>query len=222
MSFDYAVVVRGRKRKAAKIRELAAQLLPTHEAHFVELDDADDASADDDEDLDISVGFAQGGGTIEIRRLLRGYKLSLDSQRDGNRDSWEAVGGLLDDLAAALGTVVDDKVATEMIVETDDVPEAPRPALASLAEISLEDRDGAVLRDGRVALGGLQRLIQQGGMLLESNPPLHPMLSEDGRYGLGARVLVAVLHDSDGTAFRRYRWTLDGYGRITGIDIDEL
>ena len=154
MSFDYSVVVRGRKRKPERIRELAASLLVTHEARFVDSDSNED-DEDDDDDLDISVA-------------------------------------------------------------------APRPALAATTLISLEDCDGAVLRDGRVDLGAFQRLIQQGGMLLDSNPPLHPMLTEDGRYGLGGRVLVAMLHDSDGAAFRRYRWTLDGYGRISSIDVDEL
>jgi hypothetical protein len=215
MSFDYEVVVRARKKKGEKIRELATKLALSYAASLVTNDEDEES---DDDYLELHVAFPRGGGTIEITRLLKGYRLHIDSQRDGNRDSWEDIGSLLNDLASKLGTVVDDETAAGMIEESEDDTEVPE--LASIAIITLQDPDGAVLDESRVSVSQLQQYIDPGGML--RNCALHSMLSEDGRYAARAAQLVALLHDSDGEQMRRHRWKLDGYGRIVGIDIDEL
>jgi hypothetical protein len=226
MSSDYTVVVRGRKKRADKIRELAAKLARSHDARLVtQSDDEDgfeaDAEDSDDDDaghLELHVEFACGGGTIEITRLLKGYQLHIDSQRDGNRDSWHDIGGLLHDLAAKLGTEVDDETALEMIEESEVATDTAE--LASVAIITLEDRDGNVLDEARIPVASLQCHIDPGGMLRDC--ALHPILTEDGRYSARGAQLVALLHDSKGSAMRRHRWKLDGYGRIAGIEVDEL
>ena len=97
MSFDHTVVVRGRKRKAASVRATAAKLAPLGEQ-------------EDEDDL-----FFDGVGSVQLRRLVRGYEISVDSNRDGNRERWEDLCELADRLAAALGEIVEDaELAAQM------------------------------------------------------------------------------------------------------------
>ena len=216
MSFEYEVVVRTRKHKREKIRGLAATLAKSHEGTLLD-ENEEDEDADDDS-FDLSFTFAKGGGTIEVTRLLRGYRVYLDSQRDGNRDAWEDIGGLANDLAAKIGTIVDDKaVASEMIEESEEDGEP----VEAVARVRVETRDGAQI-DDELALpeGILLAAIDGAGMLRDIVG--QPVLTEEGRYTKRVGRIVATLHDTSGRAYRRHRWSCDGYGRIIRAAVDEL
>jgi hypothetical protein len=131
MSFEHTVVVRGRKQRPEKIQELAARLAQSYDAKLVTQDEEEDGD-DSDGYLELHVAFPRGGGTIEITSLLKGYRLHIDSQRDGNRDSWDDIGGLLNDLAAKLGSEVDEETAAAMIEESETEPETGAPILRPL------------------------------------------------------------------------------------------
>ncbi len=163
MSWDYSVVVRARGRTPDKLRELAARLAKSYDGElvadehdeFADAADAADAADDEAESVDLHVVFERGGGTIEVRRLKRGYQLYVDSQRDGNRDSWEDIAGLAIDLAAKLGTVIDDEaLAAEMIEQSEDAGDAERadandagaPGLREIAIVRVEARGGGLIR----------------------------------------------------------------------------
>jgi hypothetical protein len=111
MSYDYSVVVRGRKRTPDQIRAVAAKVLASYPGAAVLKPDEHDEDEDDGEmalrialpgrtvtELD---GVREGrpgrasGGTILIARLRRGYQLSIDSTVDGNPEAFteSRVGG---------------------------------------------------------------------------------------------------------------------------------
>jgi hypothetical protein len=48
------------------------------------------------------------------------------------------------------------------------------------------------------------------------------MFDEAHRFPLRAAWMRARLHDENGIPFRSFEWALDGYGRISGVDITEL
>jgi hypothetical protein len=225
MSWDYAVVVKARKRKLANIRELAARLAKSYEAEL--LDPDDDAEDDDDDGFDLCFGFAAGGGTIEVSRLRRGYRLYLDSQRGGNRGSWEDIGGLANDLAAKLGTVIDDAaLASEMIAESegDEQPDADGPGIGpgDVAVVRVEARDGTLIQELLIAAGVLLQAVDGAGRLRDDALTDHPILTEEGRYQAKVARIVATLRGPTDRAYRRHRWSCDGYGRILAADVEDL
>ncbi len=229
VSWDYSVVVRARKRKPDKIRELAVRLAKSYEGELVAPENAEfDEEDDDDDELELHFAFKQGGGTIEVTRLKRGYRLYLDSQRDGNRDSWDDIAGLANDLAAKLGTVVDDdELAAQMIEESEaleevdaDEPTAQGPP--DVAIVRIEARDGTLIQELAVAAGVMLRAVDGGGMLRDDSLADYPVLTEEGRYHAKAGRVVATLHGRSGEAYRRHRWSCDGYGRILSAEVEEL
>jgi len=217
VSFDYEVVVKARERTRDKLRELAARIAKSYEGTLVDHDDDES----DDDDLDVHVGFPNGGGTIEITRLERGYRLYLDSQRDGNRDSWDDIAGLANDIAAQLGEIVEGEVAAQMIEESEPEDVAPAPSgPVNVAVVRIEDRGNALLSEVSLDVAILLRAVDAVGMLRDIAE--HPALTEEGRYNARAARLVATLHGSNGEPYRRHRWSCDGYGRIIGADVEEL
>jgi hypothetical protein len=191
MSFDFSVVVRGRKQKPDDVRKFATKLARSYDASLVE-DENDEEGDQENDNFELRFAFPKGGGTIEITRLQKGYLLNIDSQCGGNRDSWDDIGGLMLELAPKLGTDVDEETAAKMIEESYQGAETPEHA--SVAVIVLEDSNGAILDESRMGVSQLQAYIDPGGMLRDCT--LHSMLTEDGRYAARAAKLVALLHDS--------------------------
>jgi hypothetical protein len=208
MWFDYTIVVRGKKRKPAEIRALAAQL-----GTLVEQDADAELGADDDLEL-----VFDGVGNFDMRRLKRGYVLSVDSNR-GNRDGWDEICGIVDKLGRLLGTLVEDPDAIDKM-HAESTP--PRAENADIAVMTLEDREGAVIETARVYIEHFAQFVDPGGMPSLPHALRPAMVSEDYRYGKGAAIMRGVMHDSTGVAFRRFVWTLDGYGRIRGVVVSEL
>lgn len=210
MSFDHSVVVRGRKRKTTKIRAIAARLAPLLEQ------DANDV--EDEQEIDLHF---DGVGSMQIRRLVRGYEISLDSNRDGNRENWEALGELVASLAKELGEIIDDReLAAEMCIEGE--PEEASPD-GRMAVLTIEDREGNVVERGVVFIEHLAQILDPAGMPFARSHFAWPaMFDEAHRYPLGGSCMRARLHDADGIEFRTIEWPLDGYGRITGVETTEL
>jgi hypothetical protein len=214
VSYEYTVIVRGRHRSASELRELVASLAPLEPTDGDDLDDGDDESG-----FDVRIA---NPGTIEISPLARGYRLSIDSNRDGNRERFIELGALMDQIAGTLGDIVDDDEATAMLEES--AVSEPPPAKASVAIVTLEEVEGAPIESTSVYLDFFAQLLDPGGMPSRRPHLAKPamMADDDYRFARGAARMTAVLHGADGAAFRRFVWKLDGYGRITGVDITEL
>src|SRR3569833_2305708 len=116
MSYDHAVVVRGRKRKPDTIRALVAKVIAAYPGAKLLQDDDEDGVDEAPGELEIRVALPgrtlaeldgaregrpgrPGGGSFQIVRLRRGYQLSMDSSSDGNRDGWEALCWVMDEIA---------------------------------------------------------------------------------------------------------------------------
>jgi hypothetical protein len=222
MSFDYQVVVRGRRRKPATVRKVVLGVLARHPGAELVTHDEDAEPDDDQGSLELHLALSEdSGGTIEVTLLRRGYQLAVDSSRDGNRESWEAICGVLVEIANELGEIVEDaELAAQMIEET--VPErAAEHELASTVVLALHDPDGAVIQEDRIGTYWFAPHVLPGGMLANRSGT-HPLLTEEGRFVAKGARLTATLHDEHGRACVRHTWTLDGYGRITGVSTDRL
>lgn len=92
--------------------------------------------------------------------------------------------------------------------------------LGDTAVLMLLDREGAVLRTSRVEVQALVKVVRPGGLLDARCGELDPVFDEGERYTARAARLTAQLHDADGAPTRRYTWRLDGYGRVTGVEVD--
>lgn len=218
MSFNFELVVRARKRSPQGLRKVARSVLAKVGGELVAHDDDD---PEEEGSLELSFVIGRAGGTIQVDRLRRGYQISADSGQDGNRDSWEAVCDFATDIGSALGTIVEDhEKAAAMIEESAEGDEGPE--LGSMVRMMLLDGEGAPLEKALVHLSFFQPMLAPGGMLLAGGAFAPPMTYEAHRFEKRGAVVVALVHDSRGKPFRRHQWALDGYGRITGIEVDEL
>jgi hypothetical protein len=224
MSYDHEIVVRGRKRSVANIRRLAAEAVAAIPgARLLPPDEDDDEDEDDDGTMELGFAFGPGrGGCIAVERLLRGYRLSIDSQSGGNRESWEVVGDALELLAAALGKVVEGDDASRLSEETyedEPVSRRKRRPLAEAALVTLLGPDGAALACAKAKLESFQVIGPKGHF-----PGVYgaSFLDEAYRYEARATAIEVTLYDEKAAAYRRYRWSLDGYGRIAGYVMENL
>lgn len=113
-----------------------------------------------------------------------------------------------------------------MIDETDaadvegDAPIAVGPL--DVAVVRIEDRAGAMIQEVSVPSGVILRAVDGAGMLRDDGVVEYPSLTAEGRYDVKAARLIATLHGPHGEAYRRHRWSCDGYGRIISADVEEL
>jgi len=219
VGWDYSVYVKARKRKRNNIRELAAKLAKTYEAELVDTDDEDDEA--DDDSFDLGFAFANGGGRFTVERLKRGYHFYTGSDmvsRDGSAS--EDISGLMDLIAAKLGTVVEDAEVIEQMIEESEGEPVTVVRVAPVAVVRVEDRAGALLEELTLPAGVVLGSIDGAGMLRDVSE--HPSITEEGRYNAKAARLIAILFDEYGEAYRRHLWSCDGYGRIISANVEEL
>jgi hypothetical protein len=219
MSFDHALVVRSRKRSFTAVRAVAAAALKAHDGARLARQEGEDGP--EDEEMEIHVMFAspRSGGPIFVRRLPRGFQLTIDSTSGGTRACFAALGEVMKDIARGLGTVVEGAEAEKLLDEADAA--ASSSPLASAAVIALLDGEGRVLEEGETDTERFVADLLPGGMLKPAAGS-HRLLSEDARLDLrGARLLV-TLHTAKGKPFRRYDYALDGYGRIRSFSAADL
>jgi hypothetical protein len=220
MSYDFELVVRGRRRRPEGVRTIARKVLAALPGGELIADDDGEAEGDDG-DFDLRVAVGRAGGTLNVRRLRRGFVLSLDSNQDGNREHGELLGDVATRLALALGKIVEDEdLVAELLDESEE--DGDGPAIGSMVVMTLEDRDGAVLESATVHLNDFAAMLAPGDMLVPRGWAAPPMAHEHHRFEARAAAVVAVAHDAKGKPFRRHRWRLDGYGRIAGIEVDDL
>jgi hypothetical protein len=221
MSFDFELVVRGRRRGPEGVRKVARKVLAEMPGGELLAADDSEGEEDDDRELDLRVAVGRAGGTVEVQRLRRGFRISLDSNRDGNGDHWELLGNVATRLAQALGKVIEDEdlIAT-LLEESEDDDDGPE--LGSMVVMTLEDHGGAVLESARVHLQEFASMLAPGDMLVPRGLAVPSMAHEARRFEVRGAVVVAISHDAAGKPFRRHRWQLDGYGRITGVEVDQL
>lgn len=151
MSFDYELMVRGRRRSAEGVRKIARKVLAEIPGGELLAADESEAEEDDDRELDLRVAIGRGGGTVQVLRLRRGFRISLDSNQDGNRDHWELLGDFADQLARALGKIIEDEeLIAAMLEESEEEEDDDGPELGSMVVMTLEDGNGAVLESARV------------------------------------------------------------------------
>jgi len=219
MSSDFSIVVRARKRSVKTLRNMAKKVLsqiPNGTLFEDEFADEDE----DDAELELGARLTRGGGTVLLQRLKRGYNLSVDSTMDGNRDHFEEVCDFATALATELGKIVEDEdLIDAMFEESDD----EGPELGSMVVMSLEDRAGQALESAHVYIDNFASLLAPGGMLISKSCWAPPMASESHRFEVpGAAAVIAIMHDKAGKPFRRHSWQLDGYGRICGMNVEEI
>jgi hypothetical protein len=89
-----------------------------------------------------------------------------------------------------------------------------------VAVVRVEDRAGAVIEEITVKLDTVLAAIDGSGMLRDV--AAHPSITEEGRYNTKAAKLTATLFDAHGSAYRRHKWSCDGYGRIISAKVEEL
>ena len=89
-----------------------------------------------------------------------------------------------------------------------------------VAVVRVEDRDGTLIEEITVKLDDVLAAIDGAGMLRDV--PTHPSITEEGRYNAKAAKLTATLFDAHGEAYRRHKWSCDGYGRIISAKVEEL
>lgn len=220
MSFDYSVITRGRKRSVKALRSAAKKVLGQIPNGALCADECDEE--EEGEDLELTVKLERGGGTVVLRRLKRGYELSVDSMMDGNRDHFEEVGEFADALAAELGKIVEDEDLIDKMREETDEDDA-KGEFGSMVVMSLEDRAGEALESAQLDIEHFATLLAPGGMLVGESCWAPPMAKEPHRFNVpGAAAVVALVHDKAGKPYRRHRWHLDGYGRICGIEVRDI
>jgi hypothetical protein len=151
---------------------------------------------------------------------VRGYQISVDGSRDGNRERFVELGELAERIGAALGTVVEGDEADELLDEGNAAGEPPM--LASMVVITLYDGDDRPIESASVYLDHFAGFMDAGGLPSKASAWKPALMSEDHCYEVRGKTMTAVMHDSAATPFRRYEWRLDGYGRIAGVEIVEL
>jgi hypothetical protein len=89
-----------------------------------------------------------------------------------------------------------------------------------VAIVRVEDRAGSLIEELTVEIGAMRAAIDGAGMLRDVAG--HPSITEEGRYNTKAARLTATLFDAHGSAYRRHKWSCDGYGRIISAKVEEL
>jgi hypothetical protein len=89
-----------------------------------------------------------------------------------------------------------------------------------VAVVRVEDRAGALIEELTIEIGTMRAAIDGSGMLRDVAG--HPSITEEGRYNTKAARLTATLFDGQGAAYRRHKWSCDGYGRIISAKVEEL
>lgn len=186
--------------------------------------------------------FETAIGPVEIDLHRFGASLSISSTTGADT----ALGGLVDDVAEALGPRVDDAEAAELIeAEEADGWAPPRERPKKPKAASKPGKPGkprkpkgdvvvVVVGEGDAPLATVTTTTEvfyaqevPGGMLAPSakSPKVPDLLTDGGRYPLRGRALVCTIFEGTGDAREarlRRRYDLDGYGRLTSFDEERL
>jgi hypothetical protein len=207
-------------RKIAEVVErITGKKVPDHELEEGELD------------------FEAAIGPVDVTLHRFGASFSMSSTSGADR----ALGDLVDDIAAALGAVVDDAEAAELIEQEEADGWAPprerrKPKKKAAkkprkpegdVEIAVIGDAGAPLASATTSTSVFYAQQAAGGMLRPSaaTPDVPELLTDGGRYPLRGRALVCTVFQGTGAGREpkvRIRYDLDGYGRLTSIDEEPL
>ena len=147
--------------------------------------------------LDLAFAFGKRGGGFSVDRLKNGFRFYTDNVLAGDAD--EDIWGLMGEIGAKLGTVLDDDVdadaINEMIEESEPERSAPflEEALRNKALVRIEDRSGVTLGKLTIDAGVLLEAIGKDGKLRDL--AAYPKLTEAGRASAQVARVQATLHD---------------------------
>ena len=216
MSLDHVVYARTKRRSMRAIRAAASSALTRHEGWTLQ-------PIDDERDED-ELWISGLGGPIAVETYGFGISLSVSSTT-GAREQFVELGELANEIAAELGTVLDETEAAQLI-DAEQPPagtpsSAPVATLANRVVILLHGDDDEELH--RVTCSHQQFAVQQVGdrlrdELVDANIPA--ILSEEGRLSLRGRRLTCTVYGRSGAPTVCYRYRLDGYGRIVSVSVE--
>lgn len=214
MSLDHIVYAETRRRSMRSVRAAAKRALARHPGWTLAASDHDG----DEDELHI-VGL---GGPIDVTEHDFGVSFAVSSTT-GARNHFVELGELANEIAAELGTVLDES-AVARLLEAEDPPMPARtsatPLLASRIVIVLHGPDGEQLH--RVTCSHQQFSVQQSGDGLRPelvDRAIPAVLGEQGRLAYRARSMTCTAHGQHGDPTISYRYSLDGYGRIVSVDV---
>lgn len=218
MSLDYVVYVKTRRRSMKSVRAVATQVLGQLPGASLA------APSDESEEDELHIVAPRASGVVSVTIHQFGVGLAISSTT-GVRETFVALGDLVDDIAGALGTVLSEEDAANLLEKEEEAYAVSRRSpLANMVLLTLLGREGEVLAEERETHANFIAQHLPGGMLRPTllHDRVSPLLSDAGRYPLRGALLRCVHHDEDGRPFRQSEFELDGYGRVTSFTVTDV